>query len=296
MRKRQEIFGHVGDKHCPAYQAVQEGTNDNLRKIRENCEIMWEDYWKYADSHFLSEFSKQFAPRWFEMYLSVALMRAGVEVKKTGQGMPDVFAEIDGRRIWIEAVCPGPGDKGLIASISCTRPMPCRDEGRRDKFILRVRGALKEKADKFTIYHDRGIVKKDDLAIVAIGFQRLDSSRFYYMCDWIHGAVYGKGNPQILINPVKRKVVGLGSEYKTSVMKPGTPIEINANCFKDNSLPGISGLLGSNISLAFPIEMLGSDFVKYPNPTSDVLMSCIELPLGKECGHTQNWLGCCAQI
>ena len=266
MKKRRELFGYTGGKQCNAFVNVRDGSKCWLIEARENCESMWEEYRDYADDNFLSDFAVQFFPRWFEMYLTVALLRAGVTVRPTGEGQPDVLAEVGGQQVWIEAVCPGPGhekssDTVRKPNLGCVTKVPI--EG----IIKRISSALCEKANKFCEYMNNKIVKPDDPAVVAIGFCGLGYWRHHYALECVC------------------RTVGLvGRDFHVK-KREGSPNEklIDLRYFKDRRIPWISAVL---VSDAYPVPLpdkIGEEFVQIPNPTSKV-PSGINLPLGSKWG------------
>ena len=78
---------------------------------KAHCEDLWSDFWEYADEHFVDEFRVNFHQRWFEMYLTVSFIRAGLAVESQNSG-PDISLALGERRVWIEAVCATEGQMG----------------------------------------------------------------------------------------------------------------------------------------------------------------------------------------
>ena len=101
---------------CRGYTNVRLGGKPFLKKARERCEDLWSCYEPFADPHFLDEFPRQFHQRWFEMWLTGYLLRQGLRVECPYPG-PDIGVELDGRRIWIEAVSPTAGEEGKPDSV-----------------------------------------------------------------------------------------------------------------------------------------------------------------------------------
>ena len=82
MRKKCQFFQDVQrDASCHVYDDVRNRVNERCHSVREHCEDLWRDYRKFADENFPVEFALQFHQRWFEMYLSVTLLRRGIAVK-----------------------------------------------------------------------------------------------------------------------------------------------------------------------------------------------------------------------
>ena len=52
---------------------------------------------------------KHFLERYWEMYLTVALIGSGFVPKRVGNTGPEFFIEVEARRFWVEAIALGPG-------------------------------------------------------------------------------------------------------------------------------------------------------------------------------------------
>jgi len=107
MRKPQQSFFLPGDVCDPGYLNIRRVPF--VRPAKRYVERLWRVYAPYADRHFREDARKHFLQRYWEMYLAVALKDAGfTPVKLTDKG-PEFFIEIDGRRVWVEAIAPGGG-------------------------------------------------------------------------------------------------------------------------------------------------------------------------------------------
>src|SRR4051812_8675730 len=95
----------------PAYRNIRAAENDYMRQAQANCEDLWSDYEKYADPEFAKELRSNFDARYWEMYLTVTLLRAGFDVTCPKPG-PDVGIISEGRRVWFEATSPTRGADG----------------------------------------------------------------------------------------------------------------------------------------------------------------------------------------
>lgn len=79
---------------------------------RQRCEEMWRLFQPLADPNFLERLPFEFHQRWFEMYLGATLVSAGLDVRARTPGRgPDFEILVDGRRVYIEAVCATAGDR-----------------------------------------------------------------------------------------------------------------------------------------------------------------------------------------
>jgi hypothetical protein len=76
----------------------------------------------------------------------MVLKSEGYELKSTNHG-PDFVIETDSKRVFIEAVCPGPGDEGSPNSVSpIVHGAPIAQDVPVPQIVLRIRSALKETA------------------------------------------------------------------------------------------------------------------------------------------------------
>ena len=163
----------LSPKHddCEAYKNLaSDAPSDNAKECRTVAEKLWRQYHPYADSQFLIEIRKNFHARFWEMYLTCALLKYApsncysLTCPKPG---PDIRLEHEGRVIWIEAVVatdgtPGRADSITAPELNVVSTVP--DE----KIILRYTNALTEKNKKYLCYLSNGIIKKDDAFIVAV--------------------------------------------------------------------------------------------------------------------------------
>lgn len=177
MHNEGPLFQTLPPNSSVYYGKMYAGGEDRFRKAREHCEDLWRDFAPDADRHFLSEFRGSVSDRetanlrtharWFEMYLTVSLMRLGLDIRCPKPSGPDILLTTRGRRVWIEAVCATSGQKGLPDSVPEPEYGKCTDTPI-EKYVLRVRNSLDEKAKKFRAYMKNGTVGQEDVLVVAI--------------------------------------------------------------------------------------------------------------------------------
>ena len=263
---------------CAAYDNVRKGVDDRCRSVREHCEDLWKGYRELADEHFLFEFSQHFHERWFEMYLTVSLIRTGISIECRKPG-PDVLVMIDERRVWIEAVCAGKGllekpDSVPEIETGIVHAVPIR------QYVVRLRSSLREKERKFRKYVNDGIVTPEDLAVVAInagGIPFLAAD----MDECIKRSVYGIGDMIVSLDRGSGRRVGVSRENRISVFKSsGAPVGVQS--FTDGSIAHISAILGSSENAFNLREERGQGFILYPNLTAVSQWPDGLVPLGRE--------------
>jgi hypothetical protein len=112
------LFAAIPANACAAYTGLRDGTHARQQAGRVHCDNLWRDFAPLADANFAVEFPIRLHERWFEMYLTVALLRAGLNVTCPKPG-PDILLTLaGGTRIWIEATCATLGQPGLPDSVS----------------------------------------------------------------------------------------------------------------------------------------------------------------------------------
>jgi hypothetical protein len=112
-----------------------------------------------------------FHPRWWEVYLTYALLRASVqlvsrECRRSRQDGPDLLARADGKDLWIEAVSAsaGIGPDAVGASKPSKGPKSLQDK----EIMLRFSQAFAEKVSYYKNCVKRKWVRESDAYVVAL--------------------------------------------------------------------------------------------------------------------------------
>lgn len=118
-----------------------------IKERREKFNKMWKNYKSYADSNFLTEIKTNFHQRSWEMYVGSVLLEKGLTIKSEDKG-PDFIVDND---LYIECVAPTKGNLGKPDSVPemfvALTPEEIRvQDVPFDKIILRITGAVKDKA------------------------------------------------------------------------------------------------------------------------------------------------------
>ena len=207
MKQRKTLFSHADHATCPVYVYVRDAVDERSQKVKEHCEAFWHDFSKHADHHFLKQFSVSFHQRWFEMYLTVCLIRAGAPVICPKPG-PDILLTLDGRRIWIEAVCVTGGQADKPDSVPKLVTGQVQDTPRR-QYVTRIRNALDEKSKKFSKYIDDGIVDHRDVLIISINTGQIPFL-FADLEDCTLKSLYGVGDRTVTLNKDSGRLIASG--------------------------------------------------------------------------------------
>ena len=261
MKKGRSLFSDSSKSSSLAYERVLNAANEHFRTAKAHCEDLWSDFSEYADRHFLDEFPVNFHQRWFEMYLTVSLIRAGLAVESQNSG-PDVFLTIGERRVWIEAVCVTEGQVGKPDSVPPLELGKAGDVAIK-QYVTRIRNSLDEKAKKFETYLEKGLVGHDDVLVIAVnGGQIPFLSADLSVC--MMRSLYGVGDIILSLNRHTGRIVDSDRQHLEKIEK-ASGAEIGVQPFVDGSMDHVSAVLSSWANAFMRPSTLGGDFVLYPN-------------------------------
>ena len=287
------FYGNLPSKCSKLYKRLHGPKGDRFdarfARTREHCEFLWSEFCEFADPNFKREFATRTHERWFEMYLTVSLDRAGYVVKCPKPG-PDLLLHVGGKRIWIEAVCASSGGLGRPDSVPRMEPGRVRPEPSRE-YVLRVRNALETKQKKYRKYIEKGTVSHDDVTVVAVNVNNIDGLG-PHINDHIMRSLYGLGDPIVQLDQ-RRRPIGIEHDRVESVRKSSGE-DVGLLPFIDNSTAHVSALLASHANMINRPDLLGDDFVLYPNVSCRTPWPQAILKLGREwrfSPQTNGWRG-----
>lgn len=279
------LFDASPENASLSYRHLRDPANEYSQAARAHCEELWQTFAPLADRHFLAEFPARTHERWFEMYLAVSLMRAGYQVQAPKPG-PDVLLTVDGRRIWIEATCATAGEAGRPDSVPQPRYFTMDEQPEfqprpTDEMTLRIRNSLEGKQLKFQEYVRQGIVRADDLAVIAINVHGIPHA-WADMNDLMRRALYGLGHPMIGIDPETHQQVDFRYQPQPVLAKKSTGEHVVVEPFVDGSMSHIAAVIGSREDAGNPLPQPGMGFSLYPNLSAAVPWLRGALRLGEE--------------
>jgi hypothetical protein len=252
------------------YTTIRTSNVPRAIQVRRHCEAMWDIYRRYADPQFLDEFPRHFHERWFEMYLTVTLLRRGVQVQTTRPPGPDILVAHGSRRIWIEAICATGGEPGRPDSIAEPRydvqgESAVIDSGYEqwDKIALRIRNAIQKKRDAYTGYLELGLVTTDDLLVIAVNIAKIPGASLDTQ-KYVFRSLFGVGNQQIVIDRETREIVGSHNAEQISVRK-NNGAEVGTQPFVDGSMSTVAGALVSDFEAMAAADKPDIDLTIFPN-------------------------------
>jgi hypothetical protein len=238
---------------------------------------LWNKYRSLGlpNAHFVSELSngkrETVFQRVWEMMLARHLHALGYNPIVSDEG-PDFQIEHDGKKIWIEAICPKP--EGLPQHwLRGPKPGELKvHDVPHNEVLLRWTAAIKEKCEKYGDYLQKRIVSECDAYIIAVngcqlGVFPLDRgvSQFPYALE----AVYPVGPLTVPIDKATRKVgqpfYSIRSQIKTAAGAP-----VSTTVFLDKSNAGVSAVIGYSSVRAeaplLPLDVVHNHFARSPLP------------------------------
>jgi hypothetical protein len=239
---------------------------------RANCDELWRDFESYASDHFIKEFRRRFHQRWFEMYIAVAALRAGLEIACPKGGAPDVRVQHrDGRVLWLEAIAPTGGAESNPDRVA--HPKPALGESSVAYYVpteqaaLRVTGALRDKAERLRKYRERAVIAPEHQAVIAINVHGIPHG-FYSAETYAFGAIYGVGPQFVTFDRATLVQVDSGFLDRPQ-LKRSSGESVDAAPFLHAGFEHVAGALISNAGVASCPHPPGHDFMLLPNPNVD---------------------------
>ena len=264
------------------YKLIATPSNEHDLKAKLFAEKMWACCRGYIDPNAEQARSVDFYPIWWELYLAYALTKAGISLVPNSQrprrneAFPDLLAT--NPRIWIEAVMPEPGNGpdalkepplGIVFNVPA------------DEFILRLRTALASKITKVRHYIEKGIIQRNEAAIIALSAGRLPFRFQEYPIPNVVRALYGVGSITLEIDVESRKVLDVGAEYRDNVVKQSQAL-VETDLFLRPENSHVSAVLYSSADCVnFPSDP-GADFVLVHNSHANVPVQSDWLEVGDQ--------------
>ena len=208
-----------------------------------------------ADSNFTKELcsgaEQRFLSRISEALLAERLKNIGLILEPSHGGSPDFLVIENGRKIWIEVICPEP--TGI--PLGCTEPETVTVISfPHEQILLRWTSAIKEKAEKLlgsldgTVkgYIEKGIVASGEAYVITVNGCQLRSGPFPELFGisqfpFAVEAVFAVGPYQINIDRDTLKQTGAGHQHRPLIAKTkGAPVP--AYTFLNNRFRPISAI------------------------------------------------------
>ena len=231
---------------------------------RAKVEKMWSVFEPYADSSFRSAAMQQFHQRYWEMYVAVALLHRGHAITKHGNDGPEFSFQVNGQRIWLEAVAPTRGvGADAVPEITCGERYTVPVE----QVLLRFTNAFCEKQQRFAAARSKGIVKAEDAYLLAINSRGVPHAPYSGTVPFYIQALLPVGSLAMEIDKATKKVVDSYHNYRP-VVKKSNEAEVSTSAFLDPSSAFCTGVLHSAVDAANHPQELGGDFSFLHNPSA----------------------------
>lgn len=240
------------------YENVRDSTCPKLVRTKNSLEDLWKEYEPYADQDFKQKISEDFESRFWEMYLTVSLLRAGcsIQPRKRLDG-PDIEINYSGKSIWIEAVAPTSGDPYLPDSVPDFRPstIPTSFAVPDDAITLRIRSAIEEKYHKWTKWREDEVVADNEPYIIAVNTCKIPISSLEKDIPRIVRSVFPIGNEQFTFNIPSFQTINHGYEFKPGIIKSSGK-SVSTSIFLDQQYKYLSAILSSTVNPVTAVEMI----------------------------------------
>lgn len=286
-------------------------------RLRDRLERYWAVWKDNADPHFQRECRQgqdKFNQRFWEMYLGCRLLGENIKVESSAAG-PDLRVNLNGRRVWIEAICPTRGEVGSPNRVpDLLENAAVLDEQTGDllqpfgdgqvgsvearPIQLRYLSAIKnkysmnnEKGRKHSgllRYINDGIVAHDDPYIVAVNAANIKIDCPSPDLPLIVKSCFGIGGLSVLLRHDDRthafEYAGTKHgrrDFVTKVMSERKPeVEVRSDIFLNISYPYISAILFSYMS--FCQEFIDEEIILINNPFALNPLKVGTLPIAVE--------------
>ena len=243
-------------------------TRDHPRGIghKQFVEDLWVRFRHLADRHFREDARNHFLQRFWEMYLAVTLLEHGFDLKRYGDEGPEFYTDIGKKRVWFEAIAPGPGvgvDQvpQLIFEEAEATNVPT------EKILLRFTNSLDEKSRKYAAALAKGIVSEEDCYVLAINSRGIRYAPYGNSLPYFIQAFLPIGPLTIGIDTKTRKAIDSFYQYRPTILKfNGSTVSTRPFLDIENSF--CSAVLHSGVDCANHPSQFGGDFQVLHNPNA----------------------------
>lgn len=168
-----DVIQPMRDGEHPLYTRLRDWPDPTSEERRGFFRALWKEYEPFAPKGFPRKMQVEFHQRWWEMYLTVALLHLGLEPKtsRADKG-PDLYLPVDNWFVFVEATAPTAGrtsDRVPEFVENGVAPFPHRE------FLLRLAQAFSEKAKRFQHYIDSKVIPGDSCCLIALSATDLNT-------------------------------------------------------------------------------------------------------------------------
>lgn len=125
-------------------------SRDDLDKVRKMIDHMYRSVSHLLDLNYPQELGCNFYSRYWELYIGYKMMKLGLQlVNRNDSTGPDFCVDMDGVKVWVEAVVPKMGcGVDAVPEIEHSGWVPT------DRILLRITNAMDEKRRQWQGYKD----------------------------------------------------------------------------------------------------------------------------------------------
>lgn len=269
MKSGRPFFGK-GDAVDSTYRLLRDGSAEHLVEWRDYIESLWRRYEGNQDTNFLEDAKAHFLPRFWEMYLWLSMSERGCNPVRVGSSGSEFYVELNGRRYWVEAVCPSKGE-GADAipdppvNMSIARKVPV------ESIMLRYARTVRQKALK---HQDADIpagrASLEDGYLLAISSSAMSfDARCGGERPYLVKAAYGLG-PLTLPIDVATGAAGEAFHVAQPDIEKSNGNTVSMGFLLDGRYPLLSGIIHSTVGFTNTRLSLGDDFEWLANARADV--------------------------
>jgi hypothetical protein len=252
----------------PSEDAAYRNTRDHPSGIEDKrfVEELWTRFCHLADPHFREDARSHFLQRFWEMYLAVTLLEHDFELKRHGSEGPEFYAMVDNKRLWFEAVAPGPGDGP--DQVPALRYDGQFHDVPTEKVLLRFTNALDEKRRRYFSALAKGIIAEDDQYVLALNSRGIRHHALYEngMPLFIH-AFLPIGPLVVPFNVTTKQWEEAFYQHRFTIAKVNGS-SVSTRTFLDEDATFCSAILHTGVDCANYPSQFGSDFAILHNPNA----------------------------
>jgi len=235
---------------------------DDASEYRDFVEQLWKEYHHLADPHFQQDAKSHFIERFWEMYLAVALIRRGYDLRSTGPVGPDFSISDAGTTIYVEATAPGPGE----GADAVPEPPPMiASTVPETQILFRLRGAIEAKHVQFKRWVLDGVVNDSQPYIIAMNGRRIRESRGESNLPFIVKSVFPFGDYSVVWDTLSNEITDGFYSHRDTIQKASSS-DVRTDIFECDAYGEISAVLYAWCDCATHAINLGDEFIVVHNP------------------------------